>query len=289
MQKNTVNNSAVPTQVYQNQTMPVTVPVQQGTFQQGQMQQVVPVSTTTLLVPQPVPQPPQSLSPRPSSSGSVDTGVVAGTSQEGASNVGGTSPVHPHSSVAATLAARPNLRIIIPTTQGNVPVNLEQHQQQQQAIAAAVSSQSSQSNSNILATPLISVATPSLPGASNFHSAMPSAFPAHLNSAGELQGLPFNAHGLLSSQVLSLQSSSPGQQAGTSAGVPTLTLPASATNQLLLPAKREAVSPSPDAPSSQQLRPPSTGHPLSPGHPHSPAGPPSGHVSPNPLANQEPS
>ncbi len=269
MAKNSVN-SQVP--VYQNQTMPVSVPIQ-GQFSGQQV-----VSGATLLVPQPVPHPPQSVSPRPSSSGSVDQTAVAGTSQEqrtsssAAAAAAGAVSLQVHPSVSS--ASRPNLRIIIPSSQGNaVPVNLANLQAQQARQAAVV-------NNNTLSTPLISLATPSLPGASNIPTALPSAFPAHLNSAGELQGLPFNAHGLLSGQLaLSLSSSL------ASSGVPTITLPAHATNQLILPAKREAVSPSPDQPSSQQLRPPSTGHPLSPGHPHSPAGS-SGHISPIPqLAN----
>lgn len=251
MQRNVMNNSpgaSASLTGFQNQA--VVNQMQNSAVLTAQAAQGV-GQGTTLLVPQPVPNQPGNLSPRPSSHGSaVDQPISApSVSQDGASTS------------SENASNRPSLRIIIPTTQGNIPVNMTELP-----------------HSSSLATPLMTVATPSLPGGSGFHSALPTSFAAHLNSAGELQlptGFP---QGLLSAAQIAAVS----QAAGSS--VPTLSLPTGISpHQLFAPTKRESVSPEP---SSQQLRPPSAAshaHSLSPVP--SPGGPPSGHCSPNPMHN----
>ena len=283
---------------YQTNTMPVTVPVTnsvlvqqsagalgQATVHAGQLSALTGLTMNkNLLSPQGGLHPPASLSPRPSSHGSAAdhgatsphpdltlqphpaTSPVPGPSQLSPNHVAlqqlQTSPTH---SAAPGGNQRHNLRIIIPQSQMNV-VSL-----------------ANTSNPN-MATPVISLATPSLPG--------PNTFPAGLSSfpPGQLTSSDLHLPGLTPNTLFPMATSA--------SAVPTLSLSGVDSNhqQLLLPTKREVISPNPDqthtslqpghvSPNpSHQLRPPSVGQALSPGgHPHSPQAPVAGHLSPQPA------
>lgn len=282
MQRNQLQNR--PMSTYAPQGMPVSVPVQQTGFG-GHPSSGGNNPTVTLMPPQAMPQ--GSLSPRPSSAG----GMMDLTTPNGYQQASSPSAVHSTSSSPGMITKamtkqsppgggggqhqpqqqqqqqRPNLRVVIPNSRGEAPVSEENHPRTSNAT---------------LATPVVSLATPSIPGhGSSFPSSMPSSFPGEfqLTSTGELQGLTgFNSPALLSGNW--------GNQVSLSAGVPSLhtphtslsssasTLSISTSHQSNMNIKSEPISPPRDATTPNQLRPPSSGHMST-----------SGHTSPIQMAN----
>lgn len=297
MQRNVMGSRQLPT--YPNVSMPVTVPVQgypQHVQQQAQQQNAIPTSTTNLMPPQTVPQSlsprpastgnyslPPSLSPRPNSAGGMmDLSTTSnGYPQQAASpnDMGGQKGSPP----AGSNAGRPNLRVVIPNPRGEVP---QQHQ--------------SRTSNATLATPVVSLATPSNLGAGNFPSGLPTAFPSEfqLTSAAELHGLAGFNSPTLSAQwatqgplSAAAQVTGLNQQGGSAAnnGTPSsLSINTAMRHHQQhsqgMNIKSEPISPPRDSatPSSHQLRPsPSRQHM---GHPGGgPGGPNAGHISPNPM------
>ncbi|XP_064608401.1 myocyte-specific enhancer factor 2A-like isoform X2 [Liolophura sinensis] len=271
-----VMTSRVPLQMspYHNPSMPVTVPVHQHSPYSTQaagsphphpshQQHPHPITTQSSGLLHPSQAIPQSVSPRPSSGGGmVDLTTNGYQSQQRAS------PASPsmHKSRQQVPSpcpspGRPNLRVMIPNNRGDVGNTEVQGRQ-----------------ANIpLATPVVSVATPSIPVSSNYPSALPSGF--HPNdfqlNTGDLAGLHgFNSPGILpphwtaqtplSAAVQAAGITGPGivtSSAGQMAALNVSTL----NNGISI--KSEPISPPRDSHTPNQLRPPSSGggH-LSPGH-----------------------
>ncbi|KAK2157805.1 hypothetical protein LSH36_184g05000 [Paralvinella palmiformis] len=265
-------------QVYQNQNMSVSVPVHSSPGyqspnhpqQQANILSSIPTSNT-LMPPHTLPQ--GRLSPRPNSTGGMmDLSAASnGYPQQhspnpvggGGGGAGGKVPSPPGVSVNS----RRGLRVVIPNSQGD-GIN-----------------QARTSNAQ-LATPVVSIATPSNPGNGNFPSGLPSAFPsdftadlqslAGFNTPGGLPGQWSHTQGPLTAAVQAAGLTNPHLTVSlASVSAPSSNVH-SAHHQMNI--KSEPISPPQEAtvPSSQQLRPPSTGH----SHNALP-----GHISPNHISN----
>uniref|UniRef100_A0A4D5RA05 Myocyte-specific enhancer factor 2 n=1 Tax=Scolopendra viridis TaxID=118503 RepID=A0A4D5RA05_SCOVI len=219
---------------------------------------------------QPSPQMPHtSVSPRPSSSGGMlDINGTNNYPQQPSPGIhGSTSPnlvnkssILNKQSSPGSSNSRPNLRVVIPNSQsGNL---------------------ATRSSNSSLTTPVVSLATPTIPGLNNYPSTIPSTFPPNdfsLNS--DLTGMPsFTSPSMLHSWPSQGPLTAAVQAAGlnharyvpSSTGLPHLavsssTPPPASTSPMPIKIKSEPISPPRDnAPSSQLQRPPSsTGH-LSP-------------------------
>ncbi|XP_013384736.1 myocyte-specific enhancer factor 2A isoform X3 [Lingula anatina] len=240
------------------QSMPVSVPIP-ATHNSGfpNHQQSAGMISNTLMPPQAIPQ---SSSPRPSSTGGMlDLSQNNYPSQSTSPNpaaVGSTSPGGNMSRGSPpSTQGRPNLRVVIPSTRGEVPLQ-------------------PRTANNTLATPVVSLATPSLPGTGPYPSGLPTSFAHtdfHLNSAdlSAMQG--FNTPGGLLPSAWGTQG--PLSAAVQAAGLnqPPLSTPTSIHHMATLSVntgnkmniKSEPISPShreSHTPSGQHLRPPSAGH-----------------------------
>ncbi|XP_074650357.1 myocyte-specific enhancer factor 2A-like isoform X2 [Tubulanus polymorphus] len=158
-------------------SMPVTIPVHNtpgGGFVQVTQAQNATISTTTLM---PQSQLPQSLSPRPSSTGGmVDLSSPNGYQPQNSPNPngavgvpspGGNGGNRSRNSPPASATGRPNLRVVIPNTRGEIPDDALPR-----------------TTSNNLATPVVSMATP---GDFQLNSADLSSL-GNFNSPGLLAG-----------------------------------------------------------------------------------------------------
>ncbi|XP_064620000.1 myocyte-specific enhancer factor 2A-like isoform X3 [Lineus longissimus] len=182
IQQNQLGTRAM--QRYPN-AMPVAVPVNSGFSAQGSQQSSGVVTSSTGLMQQLPAQtlPPPSHSPRPGSAGGMmdmsPNGYQQGSPNGAVGSPGGTVKQLSKHSPPTSTTGRPNLRVVIPSSRGDLREGEGQ----------------TRTSTNTLATPVVSMVTSGIPGTA-YPSAALTSF-QHTDFSAELGQLGFNSPGIL--------------------------------------------------------------------------------------------